>query len=267
MARVANFGGQSFELLRKQEAMYIDKTKFIRDWWEKEDRITVLSRPPRYGKSLNIDTLRCFFSNEFEGRKDLFEGLYVWHYDKYRKLQGTYPVVFLNLEEIIAEGADAMKAELKMIISDMYDNYCDAVTSDKLSEEEKDFSNSVGYKMEDSVLIESLRALTVFLSKFYDKKAVVLVDSYDLPLLTLEKNEDREEMTTFLNKLFSALLKDNQYLERALIMGLTSDMAEDIFDIEKDNIRVIASSNEEYKDAFGFSKEEILAAMSDVKLD
>ena len=94
MKRVISVGNQSFEAMRTDNRFYIDKTNFIRDWWDMGDIVTLITRPRRFGKTLNLDMLKCFFSNQYEGRKELFEGLDIWKDEEYRKLQGTYPVIF-----------------------------------------------------------------------------------------------------------------------------------------------------------------------------
>ena len=96
MARVVGIGNQSFESIRKKDTFYIDKTAFIKEWWENEDIVTLITRPRRFGKTLNMDMLRCFFSNEYKDRGELFEGLNIWEDEKYRKIQGAYPVIFLS---------------------------------------------------------------------------------------------------------------------------------------------------------------------------
>lgn len=85
MAKTVSIGNQSFESIRKQDLFYIDKTGFIKEWWDSEDVVTLITRPRRFGKTLNMDMLNCFFSNKFADRDDLFEGLEIWNYDKYRK--------------------------------------------------------------------------------------------------------------------------------------------------------------------------------------
>ena len=97
MNKVISIGNQGFEDIRKNDNFYVDKTDFIREWWESRDIVTLITRPRRFGKTLNMDMLKCFFSNRYAGRSDLFEGLSIWKEEKYRELQGQYPVIFLKL--------------------------------------------------------------------------------------------------------------------------------------------------------------------------
>lgn len=99
-----SIGIQNFEKLRKYRAFYADKTNFIREWWENPDEVTLITRPRRFGKTLNLSMMECFFSTEFAGRGDLFEDLSVWKHEKYRQLQGTYPVIFVSFAGVKGSG-------------------------------------------------------------------------------------------------------------------------------------------------------------------
>lgn len=100
MARTVGIGIQSYEKIIENNYMYIDKTDFIREWWESGDDVTLITRPRRFGKTLTMSMLEKFFSVEYAGRSDLFEGLDIWKEEKYRKLQGTYPVIFISLAPV-----------------------------------------------------------------------------------------------------------------------------------------------------------------------
>ena len=100
MQKVISIGKQNFVSLRENDCFYIDKTDLICKWWESKDEITLITRPRRFGKTLNMSMLNCFFSNQFTGREDPFKGLAVWKKEKYRKMQGTYPVIFLSFAAI-----------------------------------------------------------------------------------------------------------------------------------------------------------------------
>ena len=115
MAKVISIGKQSFSALREQDYFFVDKTNLIKEWWEKGDDITLIARPRRFGKTLNMSMLECFFSNKYANRADLFEGLSIWEEEKYRNLQGTYPVIFLSFASVKAgnpEDAMAMLHEM-----------------------------------------------------------------------------------------------------------------------------------------------------------
>ena len=120
MKKIA-IGKQSFEDIRKKDCFYIDKTDFIKDWWESADDVTLITRPRRFGKTLNMDMLKCFFSNQYEGRKELFEGLGIWKDEEYRKLQGTYPVIFLSFADIKGNTFEMARQQICINIFDLYE--------------------------------------------------------------------------------------------------------------------------------------------------
>ena len=100
MARTVGIGIQDFEKLITKDAFYVDKTLFVKEWWESEDDVTLITRPRRFGKTLNISMLEKFFSIQYAGREDLFQGLMIWDKEEYRKLQGTYPVISLSFAAV-----------------------------------------------------------------------------------------------------------------------------------------------------------------------
>ena len=100
MPRTVAIGVQNFEEIRQGNYFYIDKTSFIKEWWESGDSVTLITRPRRFGKTLNMSMLEQFFSVDYAGRKDLFTGLSVWEEEKYRSLQGTYPVISLSFARV-----------------------------------------------------------------------------------------------------------------------------------------------------------------------
>ena len=121
-------GNQSFETIRQKDCFYVDKTNFISEWWESDDVVTLITRPRRFGKTLNMDMIKCFFSNRYENRGNLFEGLNIWKEEKYRKLQGTYPVIFLSFAGIKQTGYNQAIIMIKKEITDVY-NSCLLYTS------------------------------------------------------------------------------------------------------------------------------------------
>lgn len=123
MARVVGIGNQSFESIRENDTFYIDKTSFIKEWWENRDVVTLITRPRRFGKTLNMDMIRCFFSNEYKDRGELFEGLDIWKDEKYRELQGIYPVIFLSFATIKQTTYDGAVKKIKNEIINIYNSF------------------------------------------------------------------------------------------------------------------------------------------------
>ena len=111
-----SLGNQGFASLRENHCFYIDKTDFIREWWESRDIVTLITRPCRFGKTLNMDMLKCFFSNQYAGRVDLFEGLYIWNEEKYRRLQGEYPVISVSFADVKEQDYESAIQKVKNIM-------------------------------------------------------------------------------------------------------------------------------------------------------
>ena len=143
-----SIGNQSFAFVREKSCFYIDKTDFIREWWESNDIVTLITRPRRFGKTFNMDMLNCFFSNKFMNRADLFEGLSIWRDEKYRNLQGTYPTIFLSFASVKAQSYKGVYIRICQLISDLYNFYRDVLSSEWLNEEEYEYVKKVSDDME-----------------------------------------------------------------------------------------------------------------------
>lgn len=123
MARTISIGCQSFEIIRTEGYFYIDKTMFIKEWWEGGDSVTLINRPRRFGKTLTMSMVEEFFSVSYEKSDKLFEGLAIWEYDKFRKLQGTYPVISLSFANVKERDYSSTIQRINQIIVDLYHDY------------------------------------------------------------------------------------------------------------------------------------------------
>ena len=182
MARKLGIGHDDFAVVRESNNFYVDKTNFIREWWESNDKVTLITRPRRFGKTLNMSMLENFFSLQYAGRGDLFEGLSIWRSEQYRELQGTYPVIFLSF-------ANVKEASYK------------------------EARKKIGYT----------------------------------------------------RGLFNSTFKTNSYLERAVMTGKTRINKESIFS-DLNNLKVVTTTSEKYSDCFGFTEEEVFAALDEFGL-
>ncbi len=182
MARKLGIGHDDFAVVRESNNFYVDKTNFIREWWESNDKATLITRPRRFGKTLNMSMLENFFSLQYAGRGDLFEGLSIWRSEQYRELQGTYPVIFLSF-------ANVKEASYK------------------------EARKKIGYT----------------------------------------------------RGLFNSTFKTNSYLERAVMTGITRINKESIFS-DLNNLKVVTTTSEKYSDCFGFTEEEVFAALDEFGL-
>ena len=262
MAKVVSIGNQSFESIREKDNFYVDKTLFIREWWDSDDAVTLITRPRRFGKTLNMNMLECFFSNKYKDRGDLFEGLEIWRDEKYRELQGTYPVIFLSFASIKQVRYDETVIKIKDELIRIYNEYDYIMKSGIYNANEKMQYQSVCVGMSDTVAQEALKNLSNYLSRYYGKKVIILLDEYDTPMQEAYVNGYWEELVGFTRSLFNSTFKTNPYLERAIMTGITRVSKESIFS-DLNNLKVITVTSDEYSRCFGFTEDEVFAALEE----
>ena len=265
MKRQISIGNEGFENLREKKCFYIDKTSFIKQWWESDDISTLITRPRRFGKTLNIDMVRCFFSNHYKDRGDLFEGLSIWKDEKYRKLQGTYPVIFLSFAEVKQPDYETAVQKIKRIIAKLYLKYPELLKGDILTEYEKKQFQSVTPDMDDVTAQSSLQDLCDYLTRYYNQKVIILLDEYDTPMQEAYMGGYWDEFTSFIRSLFNSTFKTNPYLERAIMTGITRVSKESIFS-DLNNLNVVTTTSEQYATCFGFTETEVFQALDDFGL-
>ena len=265
MARTVSIGRQDFEKIRISNNFYIDKTHFIREWWEADDEVTLITRPRRFGKTLNMSMLEKFFSVEYAGRADLFEGLSVWEDEKYRRLQGTYPVVFLSFATV--KETDFLNTRKKIcdIIKKLYNRFDFLLESGHLNEDEQASYRKISADMEDYLASNSLNNLSDYLMRYYGKKVILLLDEYDTPMQEAYVGGFWKEMVNFIRSLFNATFKTNPYLERAIMTGITRVSRESVFS-DLNNLEVVTTTTEKYADCFGFTEEEVFQSLDEFGL-
>ena len=265
MTKTVSIGKQDFASLREQNSFYIDKTDLIRAWWESQDDITLITRPRRFGKTLNMDMLKCFFSNQYADRGDLFEGLSIWTEEKWRGLQGTYPVLFLSFAAVKADQLSEVKKQINMQIARLYEEHRYLLDGNLLSENEKAMYRNVSMYMEDAESSFSINLLCQYLYRYYGKKVIVLLDEYDTPMQEAYVHGYWDAFTSFLRSLFNATFKSNPYLERAVLTGITRVSKQSIFS-DLNNLNVITTTSEEYATFFGFTEQEVFQALDEFDL-
>lgn len=260
MARTVSIGTQDFEKIRVNDNFYIDKTDFISQWWESADDVTLITRPRRFGKTLNMSMLEKFFSVKYSGRSDLFEGLSIWQKEKYRKLQGTYPVIFLSFADIKETSFIQARKKMCRIIKELYNQFDFLLQSDLMNESEKKDFMQISVDMEDNEASFAVKALSGYLSRYYDKKVIILLDEYDTPMQEAYVNNYWKELVAFTRSLFNSTFKTNPYLERAVMTGITRVSKESIFS-DLNNLKVVTTTSKKYADCFGFTEEEVFMAL------
>ena len=262
MAKVISIGNQSFESMRERDNFYVDKTSFIKEWWENEDIVTLITRPRRFGKTLNMNMLECFFSNQYKDRGDLFEGLDIWKEEKYRKLQGTYPVIFLSFAGIKGNTFEMSKKQIGDKIVELYESNRFLLKSECISDTEEKRDISFLERPMDEDVSYKLNEMSNYLSRYYGKKVIILLDEYDTPMQEAYVSGYWKELVAFTRSLFNATFKTNPYLERAIMTGITRVSKESIFS-DLNNLVVVTTTSNQYETAFGFTEEEVFNALDE----
>ena len=255
-----SIGNQGFDNIREKKYFYIDKTAFIKEWWDSGDNVTLITRPRRFGKTLNMSMLNCFFSNRYAGRSDLFEGLSVWEDEKYRQLQGTYPVIFISFADVKANNIQDAKTQVKMKVTELFNENTFLLDSGILVENEAETFKRVSMYMDDVLCTSAVNMMCRFMWKYYEKKVIILLDEYDTPMQEAYVHGYWNEFTAFIRSMFNSIFKTNPYLERAIMTGITRVSKESIFS-DLNNLNVVTTTSDEYCTCFGFTEDEVYGSL------
>ncbi len=262
MARTAAIGIQDFGDLIQKNCFYVDKTSFIREWWERNDSVTLITRPRRFGKTLNMSMVEHFFSIQYAGRGDLFEGLSVWEDEKYRKIQGTYPVISLSFARVKEKDYKTAREKICEIITNLYIKISFIRDSEVLTDKDRDFFDKVSMDMRDSYATSALYQLSDYLHRYYGKKVIILLDEYDTPMQEAYVHGYWDDLAAFTRSMFNSAFKTNPYLERAIMTGITRVSRESIFS-DLNNLKVVTTTSDEYAVSFGFTEREVFDALEE----
>ena len=260
MTRTIGIGHQNFEELVTKNLFYIDKTFFIKEWWENNDVVTLITRPRRFGKTLNLSMVEYFFSTQYTGKEALFQNLSIWRNEKYRTLLGTYPVIFISFADVKETTFHNTRQKICQLITDLYNRFDFLLDSGLLNSKEKTLYQSISANMEDYLASGSLKALCDYLMRYYRKKVIILLDEYDTPMQEAYVNGFWDELTSFIRNLFNATFKSNPCLERALMTGITRISKQSVFS-DLNNPTVVTVTSDLYTDSFGFTQQEVWDAL------
>ena len=278
MPRKIGTGVQSFSKLRERGSFFVDKTEFISDWWNAADEVTLITRPRRFGKTLNMSMLECFFSPEYAGRSDLFEGLSVWDDPKMRELQGTQPVIFLTFAKIKGTSYEDFLKQMNADIQSVYSRYEEFINnSDKILFSKKEKFNLFNRmmiktmvaepgdpddKVNTTLLTQSIAFLSELLSIHYGKNVIILLDEYDTPMAESYVKKYWDEVVAFMRTFFNTTFKSNPYMYRSVLTGITRVSKESLFS-DFNNIEICTLSAVKYQEYFGFTEEEVFNALDE----
>lgn len=263
MARTVAIEIQDFETVITNDYFYVDKTAFIKEWWESGDSVTLISRPRRFGKTLNMSMLERFFSLKYAGKGEVFENLSIWQEEKYRALQGTIPVISLSFALIKEKNYELARKKICQLISDLYGNYSFLLDSDVFTQKEKERFMKISVDMDDTEATLSLYHLSDMLSRYYGRKVIILLDEYDTPMQEAYVGGYWDELVAFTRSLFNATFKTNPWLDRAVMTGITRVSKESIFS-DLNNLEVVTTTSNKYATAFGFTEDEVFGAMDEM---
>jgi len=256
MKSVISIGNQDFISIRKNNCFYIDKTDFIREWWENQDSVTLITRPRRFGKTLNMSMTEYFFSVNHSECRQYFDGLNIWKDEKFRKMQGTYPVIFLSFADVKATTYESARRAIIRKLVKLYSTFGFVRSGKLLNEKDCAYYDSVEENMSDDAAAVAVNYMADYLSRFYNKKVIILLDEYDTPLQEAYIHGYWEKLTAFIRSLFNSTFKTNPYMERGLLTGITRVSKESIFS-DLNNLEVVTTTSEKYSSSFGFTEEEV----------
>lgn len=265
MPRVISTGAQDYEQLISNKCFYVDKTLFIKEWWESQDIVTLITRPRRFGKTLNMSMLECFWSLKYQGRSELFEGLNIWREEKYRNLQGTYPVISLSFANVKEDDYDGTVYRICNILKKLYVQHRYLLDSDVLTDGEKQTYKKLTDDMPVRDAAMAINDLSEYLYRYYGKKVIILLDEYDTPMQEAYVKGFWEELVSFTRSLFNSTFKTNPYMERAVMTGITRVSKESMFS-DLNNLTLVTTTSDKYAVSFGFTEAEVFDAMDEFAL-
>ena len=265
MGRNVAIGIQSFSEIIEKKYFYVDKTSFIKEWWDSGDSVTLITRPRRFGKTLNMSMVEQFFSLDYANRGDLFEGLSIWKEKEYREIQGTYPVISLSFANIKEKNYEITRRKICQILTDLYADYTFLMKSDVMEASDREFFHRISPDMGDVEATLALHNLSKYLSRYYGKKVIILLDEYDTPMQEAYVDGYWDELVVFTRSLFNSTFKTNPWLDRAIMTGITRVSKESIFS-DLNNLEVVTTTSNKYATSFGFTEEEVFDALEECEL-
>ena len=241
MGRNVAIGIQNYSEIIEKNYFYVDKTSFIKDWWDSGDSVTLITRPRRFGKTLTMSMVEQFFSVDYAGREDLFEGLTVWNEEEYRRIQGTYPVISLSFANVKETGYKMTVYRICQLLMKKYEQFGFLRDCRQLSDAEKEYFERMASDMGEADAPLALYQLSDYLYRYYGKKVIILLDEYDTPMQEAYVDGYWKELVAFTRSLFNATFKTNPCLERAIMTGITRVSKESIF-YDLDNLKVVTTT-------------------------
>lgn len=260
-------GIESFEEIRQGEFYYIDKTAWIKELLQNPGKVNLFTRPRRFGKTLYMSMLRCFFECGKDNRKRLFDGLDIAKDQELcASYMGKFPVIAVSFKDINGLSYEMARDMTVVMIEEEVRRHQYLLESSRLTDYEKEkFRTLLGADRKESVLCSSLKVLSEFLYKHYDQKVILLIDEYDVPLAKAFANGYYDQMALLMQMMFGLILKSNDYLEFAVLTGCLRIAKESIF-TGLNNLKILSVTDVRFDACFGFTDEEVRKLLDEFEL-
>ena len=260
-------GISDFKALRMRKNYFIDKTMYIKDIIDNQSGVVLVTRPRRFGKTLNMSMLKYFFDCDVKDSKELFEGLKIMEQgEKYTSKLGIYPSIYLTMKDLNVSTFEYMLMQLKTAMMEIYfeKRY---LLEDEISEGERNtYNRMLAANINDMELLNSVKLLSKLLYNHYGKPVMLFIDEYDVPIQTAYVEKYYEQAIKFLKTFYGTTFKDNPYLEKTVLTGVSRVAKESIFS-GANNFDVYTVLNDEFADDFGITSEEIDKIIKDFNVE
>ena len=257
-------GVSDFKMLRLRDNYFIDKSMYIKDIIDNQSNVILVTRPRRFGKTLNMSMLRYYFDIKQKDAKRLFEGLKIMgQEEKYTSKLGAYPVIYLTLKDVNDDNYEKMILDLKTAMINMYKEHMYLLDSDKIYSFEKNKINDILNAREDEIVLKNaVKDLSEYLNRHYEKPVILLIDEYDVPLQNAYVEGYYDEAVKFFKTFYGVTFKDNPYLEKTVLTGVSRIAKESLFS-GMNNFDVFTIMDNEFADDFGITSEEMKKVIKD----
>lgn len=261
-------GESDFKMLRTRDNYYIDKSMYIKDIIDNGSKVILVTRPRRFGKTLNMSMLKYYFNIDAKDSKEIFDGLKIMEQEeKYTSKLGYYPCIYITLKDVNDTTYESMLLNLKTAVLDMYQEHRYLLDSEKIYPEEKEKIKDILFCRENEVILKnSIKDLSKYLNRHYDRPVILLVDEYDVPLQNAYVEGYYEQGVKFFKTFYGTTFKDNPYLEKTVITGVSRVAKESIFS-GANNFDVYTVLDNEFSDDFGITEKEIDKVISDFEIE
>ena len=261
-------GEIDFKTLRLNNNYFIDKSLYIKDIIDNGSKVILVTRPRRFGKTLNMSMLRYYFDVREENSKEIFEGLKIMNEDEYyTSKMGYYPVVYVSLKDVESYSYEKMITDLQKAISNIYIEHRYLLESNKIYEEEKENIRKILFqKGNETTLQNALKDLSIYLNRYYGKPVILLLDEYDVPLQAAYVKGYYGKAVEFLKSFYNTSFKDNICLEKAILTGVSRIAKESIFS-GMNNFDVFTIMDNEFADDFGITSKEMEKVIADFNIE